>query len=60
MLGAKMSSQHYCRKIKDLAHGICESIWIRRLLEESKPMRIYCDNKAAIPIAHNPIHSLIG
>ena len=33
-------------------------LWIKRLLEElrvenSLPMRLYCDNKAAIAIAHN-------
>ncbi|KAL6333802.1 hypothetical protein AAG906_028988 [Vitis piasezkii] len=44
-----------------MAHGICEAIWIKRLLEELKisyefPMRLYCDNKATICIAHNPVH----
>ncbi|RVW92973.1 Retrovirus-related Pol polyprotein from transposon RE1 [Vitis vinifera] len=43
-----------------VAHGICEIMWIRRLLEElkmtgSSPMKLYCDNKAAISVAHNPI-----
>ena len=42
------------------AHGICEIMWIRRLLEElkmgsSSPMKLYCDNKAAISITHNPV-----
>ncbi|RVX14578.1 Retrovirus-related Pol polyprotein from transposon RE1 [Vitis vinifera] len=41
-----------------VAHGICEIMWIRRLLEElkmtsSSPMKLYCDNKAAISVAHN-------
>ncbi|KAF5467582.1 hypothetical protein F2P56_011820 [Juglans regia] len=40
------------------AHGICKVLWIKRLLEELKvtnslPMKLYCDNKAAIGIAHN-------
>ena len=43
-----------------VAHGICEIMWIRRLLEElkmtgSSPMKLYCDNKATISVAHNPI-----
>ncbi|KAH9649138.1 hypothetical protein KPL70_025878 [Citrus sinensis] len=43
-----------------LSHGICEAIWIKRLFEDLKipvslPMKIYCDNKAAISIAHNPV-----
>ena len=47
-------------EFRALAHGICEGIWIKRILEELKfaqimPIRIYCDNKAAISIAHNPV-----
>ncbi|KAJ9675673.1 hypothetical protein PVL29_024542 [Vitis rotundifolia] len=43
-----------------VAHGICEIMWIRRLLEElkmtsSSPMKLYCDNKAAISVVHNPV-----
>ena len=35
-------------------------MWIKRLIEDLKisvslPMKIYCDNKAAISIAHNPV-----
>ena len=41
-------------------HGICEVIWIKRLLEElnffiPSLIKVYCDNKAVISIAHNPI-----
>ena len=48
-------------EFRALAHGMCEGIWLGRLLEELKisshsPMRIYCDNKAAVSIAHNPVH----
>lgn len=44
-----------------MAHGVCEAIWIKRLLEELKieceaPIQIYCDNQSTISIAHNPIH----
>ena len=42
------------------ALGICEVLWIKRLLEDLKisvpqPLKLYCDNKSAIAIAHNPI-----
>ena len=35
-------------------------MWIKRILEELKftfstPLKVYCDNKAAISIAHNPV-----
>ncbi|CAN1141771.1 Retrovirus-related Pol polyprotein from transposon TNT 1-94 [Linum perenne] len=47
-------------EFRAVAHGICEVIWITRLLEElrisiPKPIRVYCDNKAAVAIAHNPV-----
>ena len=43
-----------------MALGICELMWLKRLAEElqveyEKPMRLYCDNKSAICIAHNPV-----
>ena len=46
-------------EFRAVAHGICEITWIRRLLEElkmtsSSPMKLYCDNKATISVAHNP------
>ncbi|RVW41270.1 Golgin candidate 5 [Vitis vinifera] len=42
-----------------LAQGICEGIWIKRVLSElgqtsSSPILIMCDNQAAISIAKNP------
>lgn len=44
-----------------LAQSICEGLWIKRLLEElristSEPMKVFCDNLAAISIAKNPVH----
>ena len=47
-------------EFRAVAHGICEIMWIRRLLEElkmtgSSPMKLYCDNKATISVAHNPV-----
>ncbi|CAL8996424.1 unnamed protein product, partial [Prunus brigantina] len=45
---------------RGMAHGVCELLWIRRLLTElgfkpGKPMELHCDNKSAIDIAHNPV-----
>lgn len=43
-----------------MAHGVCEMLWLKRSLEELKmcvntPTELYCDKKAAINIAQNPI-----
>lgn len=45
---------------KAMAQGICELLCLKTILEDLKikwsgPMRLYCDNKSAINIAHNPI-----
>ena len=37
-------------KFKVVVHGICEVLWIKRLLDDLKmsnqlPMKVYCDNK---------------
>ena len=45
-------------KFRDMALGIYELMWLKGLLRElqvnlENPMRLYCDNKAAINIAHN-------
>ena len=47
-------------KFRSIAHGICEVLWIKRVLEELKitihPLAMmYCDNKATISISHNPV-----
>ena len=47
-------------EFRAVAQGICEVIWIRRIIQELRatktlPMKLYCDNKAAISIAHNPV-----
>ncbi|RVW34590.1 Retrovirus-related Pol polyprotein from transposon RE1 [Vitis vinifera] len=44
-----------------LAQGICEGIWIKRVLSElgqtsSSPILMMCDNQATISIAKNPVH----
>lgn len=47
-------------EFRSVAHGVCEVMWIKGILDElqipsSIPMKVYCDNKAAIAIAHNPV-----
>ena len=48
-------------EFRALALGICEGMWILRLLKELRietdsPIQMYCDNQAAISIAKNPVH----
>lgn len=43
-----------------MANGICELMWLKSLMKDLKLlteglMRLYCDNRAAINIAHNLI-----
>lgn len=45
---------------QSMANGICELLWIRGMLLDLRfhtrtPMQLYCDNKAAISIAQNPV-----
>lgn len=47
-------------EFRSMAHGICEVLWLKIILRElglfqQKPMMLYCDNKAALNIAHNPV-----
>ena len=47
-------------EFRSLAHGVCEVLWLRILLAElglfqGTPLMLYCDNKAAIDIANNPV-----
>lgn len=47
-------------EFRGMAKGLCELLWLRRLLTEIgfapiSEMDLFCDNKAAIAIAHNPI-----
>ena len=44
---------------RGMARGVCE-LWLRNLLrnlgfKRKKAMPLYCDNKAAVEIAHNPV-----
>ena len=43
-----------------MAQGVCELLWLKIILEDLKIkldglMRLYCGNKSAISIAHNPM-----
>ena len=42
-----------------MANGICELLWIKRVLEDLKeanlPLKLFCDNKTAISISQNPV-----
>jgi len=47
-------------EFRTMAQGICELLWLKIILEDLRiksddPMRLYCDNKSAISIAHNPV-----
>ena len=47
-------------ELRGMVKGICELIWLKRLLIEigfapSFEIDLFCDNKAAIDIAHNPV-----
>ena len=48
-------------EFRALSHGMCEGIWLQRMLKKlnlslDSPIKILCDNKAAISIAKNPVH----
>ena len=48
-------------EFRAMCHGICEGIWLRRMLRElaapiTGPMILLCHNKAAIEIAKNLVH----
>ena len=47
-------------EFRGMANGLCELLWLRNLLTEVGfpprfAMNLFCDNKAAIDISHNPI-----
>ena len=47
-------------EFRSMALGICELLWLKIILDDlqiqwTAPMRLYCDNKSAISIAHNPV-----
>jgi hypothetical protein len=47
-------------EFRGMVKGICELMWLKTLLTElgygpTKEMKLFCDNKAAIDISHNPV-----
>lgn len=48
-------------EFRALSQGICEGIWLKRMLHEigihtSGSLKVLCDNQSAISIAKNPVH----
>ncbi|GMP34631.1 hypothetical protein CsSME_00007421 [Camellia sinensis var. sinensis] len=47
-------------EFRAMALGVRELLWLKIILEDLKvawkgPMKLYCDNKSTINIAHNPV-----
>lgn len=47
-------------EFRGMAKGLCELLWLRRLMTEigfapNCEMNLFCDNKATIDISHNPV-----
>ena len=47
-------------ELRALAQGIMEGLWLKRVTQEAQvkitdPLKLYCDNKAAISMALNPV-----
>jgi hypothetical protein len=47
-------------EFRGMVKGVCELIWLKRVVNElgvagNNEMKLYCDNKAAIDISHNPV-----
>jgi Reverse transcriptase (RNA-dependent DNA polymerase) len=47
-------------EFRGMVKGICELLWLKKLLTElgfepGTEMKLFCDNKAAIDISHNPV-----
>ncbi|RVW67330.1 Retrovirus-related Pol polyprotein from transposon RE1 [Vitis vinifera] len=47
-------------EFRGMALGLCEALWLRLLLQDlgylsKQPIRLFCNNKAACDIAHNPV-----
>ena len=46
--------------LRGMAKGMCELLWLKRLMADIGfspifEMNLFCDNKAAIDISHNPV-----
>ena len=47
-------------EFRALAQGLCEALWITAILRKLRcpivsPVQLFCDNKSAISIAHDPV-----
>ena len=47
-------------EFRGMARGMCELLWLKRLMADigfspRSEMNLFCDNKAAIDISHNPV-----
>jgi Reverse transcriptase (RNA-dependent DNA polymerase) len=47
-------------EFRGMSKGLCELLWLRKLMTElgygpQEEMELFCDNKAAIDISHNPV-----
>lgn len=47
-------------EFRAMAQGVCELLWMKIILDDLKikyeaPMGLFCDNKFAISISHNPV-----
>ncbi|RVW66052.1 Retrovirus-related Pol polyprotein from transposon RE1 [Vitis vinifera] len=47
-------------EFRGMALGLCEALWLKLVLQDlgylsRQPIRLFCDNKAACDIAHNPV-----
>ncbi|KAL6316022.1 hypothetical protein AAG906_015438 [Vitis piasezkii] len=56
----KSKKQNVIAHSSGMALGLCEALWLRLLLQDlgylsRQPIRLFCDNKAACDIAHNPV-----
>ncbi|RVW24807.1 Retrovirus-related Pol polyprotein from transposon TNT 1-94 [Vitis vinifera] len=43
-------------KFRTVSHGMCEILWIKRVLKELKIAMMYYDNKTMVSILHNLVH----
>lgn len=60
----KQKLKYYCSlteiEFREMTLGICEALWLRLVLIDlsyspKAPIQLYCDNKVARDIAHNPV-----
>ena len=47
-------------EFRSMSLGICELLWLKIILDDLRirwdgPMKLYCDSKSTISIAHNPV-----